>query len=95
MTENDSHYWDLDIPGLSERQARRLATLIRNSGEVGQVILSNPSLVLTLRLDRRTVEALRTAILAGEASNLDRRDEDVIRGVVEDLDDWLASNTPP
>lgn len=91
ITESGSQYWDLDIPGLNEAQARRLASMILEAGEVQQAILSDPALTLTLRLDRHTVQQLQIAITAALESHADELDDFTLRGVVEDIDEWLAS----
>jgi hypothetical protein len=85
MTSNDSHYWDLDIPGLNEADAKRIASLLRNGGHVDQVILGDPGLCLTLRLDGPTVVALRSLLRLGNDS------DPILRGLLEDLEDWLAT----
>lgn len=94
MTEHGSRYWDLDIPGLDEARARRLASVIRASGEIEQVILCDPSLSLTLRLDRATVQALRDSIATALSGGAKQLDMTTLAGLVEDFDEWLAI-TPP
>jgi hypothetical protein len=91
MTEPGMHYWDLDIPGLDGEEARHLASVIKDHSDVQQVILSDPSLFLTLRLDKRTVEALVQAVTVALREVMDDEDKGVLSGLREDFDEWLAT----
>ncbi|MBT2487687.1 hypothetical protein J7E96_03870 [Streptomyces sp. ISL-96] len=77
-------YWGIDVPGLTEEDASRLASTIRSSGLSPEPILVNPEMFLTLRIDRETAGALRSALLRTQLNP-------IIDGLRESIDDWLDS----
>lgn len=90
MSEDGLHCWDLDLPGLDEAAAHRIAAIIREALPDQQVIVSDPSLALTLRMDRSTVDVLRRAVESELADVRRPEDEPVLRGLAEDFDEWLS-----
>jgi hypothetical protein len=91
VTEVDEpYYWSLDIPGLSEIDARNLLFHVRRSPFGKFASAANPHDFLNVSLDRATVTSLLSALS-------DQHDRAVLTGgnaanasLVEEFREWLA-----
>jgi transaldolase len=82
MTTQPASYWALDFPGLTEDQANEL---VQRASKLGvQGVTLNPSLFLTISMDRDTAEALSSALA-------DKTGDPVAQGLLEAVQSWLAS----
>ncbi len=92
MTSDD--YWNIDIPGLTEEQARALADRLMPEFEFG-VIVTDPRDFMVRGFDRSTVElvahCLRADLTTGGVSH-----EDTVgaMAVLEDCEEWLRQANP-
>ncbi|WP_157696853.1 hypothetical protein [Leifsonia sp. 21MFCrub1.1] len=85
-------YWAIDVPNLSDRDARKLVKYASSLGYDGDVL--SPSIWLTWALDRGSVAMLRSAAKAGLASESGRWSKVEIAGVesmISEMDDWLSA----
>jgi hypothetical protein len=83
-------YWAVDIPGLTERQAKELVQLCEDAGigeEVGCMPV-DPRDFLTVALDRKSVEALVQALDGGQGRSGEADLLEVMAGWL----DWHASH---
>jgi hypothetical protein len=84
-----SEYWSLDIPGLTEEGAERLRQVALGEAEWGATV-SDPGSVMVRGFDRATVELLRKCLVAGLASGgLSHEDRSGAQSMIEDCDGWL------
>jgi hypothetical protein len=67
---SEGQYWSLDIPGLTEAEARQLAEWVEanRAGWFGKASALDPRETLTLHLDRDSVEALHEAFESARES---------------------------
>ena len=93
MTENGADYWSLDIPGLTEEDARRLQAAHLDEFPFG-VLLLDPSVVMVRGYDRATVTLLAKCVEAGLEAGLDHADEAGAMSMLEDYRDWLSQPVP-
>jgi hypothetical protein len=77
-------YWSIDVPGMTEEQARRLASIIRTSGLDLEPLLVNPANFLTFHIDRESAETLRSGLLGIRSNSIGD-------GLRESIEEWLAS----
>ena len=86
----NGEYWNIDIPGLTEQQARSLETRLAPEFDFG-VIVTSPRDFMARGYDRSTVEllahCLRTALAAGRMSHEDTAGA---QSMLEDCDEWLG-----
>ncbi|NCT91504.1 hypothetical protein GXB85_11150 [Cellulomonas sp. APG4] len=90
MTDDALTSWGLDLPGLDADGAHRIAAVIRDTLPDQHVIVSDPSLALTLRMDRATVAALRRTVALALRDISSAAEEPVLRGLAEDFEEWLS-----
>lgn len=80
--------WDVEVSGLSEREARDLATRLSEAGTSASAV--DPALWLTWRLDvesvRMLIGALRTAVDTTE----DPVAQSGLQSLLEDCEFWLT-----
>ncbi|MFD3557187.1 hypothetical protein ACFWWA_34560 [Streptomyces goshikiensis] len=82
--DDQEFYWGIEIPGLTQRQADELLSIVRDSGMGLEPILVNPATFLTLHIDRATAKALMAGLISAEPNP-------IVDGVRESVDDWLDS----
>lgn len=92
-TDPGADYWSLDIPGLTEEDARRLQVAHAPEFPFG-VLVVDPSVALLRGYDRDTVELLVKCLEAGLATGLDHADEAGAMSLLEDFRDWLSGARP-
>lgn len=89
-------YWSVDLPGLTYDEASRLLAWAQaNKVGIGGSLV-DPARTFTRHLDHATTEALHAAVAhyvatAAEHSQ-DAARTQILRGVAEDLDDWLRNS---
>jgi hypothetical protein len=87
---DDSEYWSIDIPGLTEERARALQETLAPEFDFG-VIVTSPRHVMIRGFDRPAVEllahCLRVGLAAGGMSDLDTAGA---QSLLEDCEEWLA-----
>lgn len=86
MPRPDDPYWSLDIPGLTEDQAEQLLATVKEEqfGWFGSGTASDPSIWLTLHLDRATAQMLYDALMSNPETE---------RGLAEPIGEWLQQAT--
>ena len=86
MTPED-RYWAVDLPGLTEGGAAAILEAAKRLNLIGPSAL-DPTTFLTVAMDRDTVVGLATALRRAPESN------DVVTGVLEVFDAWIAYSDP-
>jgi hypothetical protein len=90
--ENSGMYWSVVVPGMTEDQADWM--LARAGGEpyglAGSTV--DPSHLLSLHIDRHSVETLKVSLLMLKSSDANVELRGIGRGLLEALDDWLAAD---
>lgn len=87
ISERDQS-WSLDLPGLTQARAEELVSFARDSGLCKFAAAVDPSLFLTMHLDRASVEAL-LHVIATRPGTPDKSEQMTLRGLAEDLEEWL------
>jgi hypothetical protein len=86
-------YWSIDIPGLTEDQARDFHDRLASEFDLG-VLVSNPTVFMTRGFDRATVELLAQCLRAGlEAGGMSHEDWAGAKSMLEDCESWLEQAT--
>lgn len=83
MRAND-RYWVLDLPGLTKDGADAMLKVARRETDVVGPSAVDPSIYLTLSLDRQTVASIAAAL-----SGINKRNE-IVQSILEEFEDWLA-----
>jgi hypothetical protein len=92
--ENWNEYWSIDIPGMSEEQARSLHARLAPEFEYG-VIVTDPRDFMTRAFDRSTVELLAHCLRAGlSAGGMNREDTAGAQSMLEQCEEWLQQANP-
>ena len=82
-TENDDHYWSVDLVGLTAADARAVVDFASQKLNVVAANAIDPSHWLSLHLDRATAKAIATGLaqIAGQNQSAE--------GLLEDVTEWL------
>ena len=85
-------YWSVDLPGLSEANARRLLAWAESEGAALGGMAVDPAESFSAHLDDATVEALRTALeVALQSESLGPDQAAIVRGFLDQLVEWLST----
>lgn len=90
MSAGPDQSWSLDLPQLTQSGADELVTFAKDTGICELASAVNPSLFLTLHLDRASVSAL-VELLANRPGGNNNDDELVLQGLAEDFGEWLEA----
>ena len=83
-------YWNIDIPGLTERQAHASEERLAGEFEYG-VIVTDPRDFMARGFDRSSVEILAHCLRAGLATGgMSYEDSAGARSMLEDCEEWLT-----
>jgi hypothetical protein len=87
-------YWSVDLPGLSEANAKRvLAWAAEENVSLGGSTV-DPAGSFTSHIDRAMAEFLRDGLrVALDSEALGEGQRSIITGFAETLDEWLANAT--
>ena len=81
--------WSLDIPGLTQQDARRLQEELESQFEFG-VLAIDPGVFMVRASDKATVELLRKCLRAGLATEeFTHEDGAGAMSMLEDCEEWL------
>jgi hypothetical protein len=83
----EDRYWAVDLPGLTEEGAAAILAAAKRLDLVGPSAL-DPTTFLTIAMDRDTVIALATVLRRAPEP------DDVVTGVLEAFDAWIAYSAP-
>lgn len=93
---NEQHawpYWSVDLPGLTEANARRLLVWAEDEDVALGGIAVDPSDAFSVHMDRETVAALLAALeIALRSNELPAEQVEVVRGFADQLGDWMSSS---
>jgi hypothetical protein len=82
-------YWNIDIPGLTKKQARSLQERLAPESKFG-VIVTDPRDLMVRGFDRPTVELLAQCLRAGlAAGGMSHEDTADAQSMLEDCQEWL------
>jgi hypothetical protein len=94
MSARDWPYWSVDLPGLSQAQAVEIISAAERAGLPSGGTAIDPREVLTVHLDRRTVESLHHVLTSNLVSFPSVSEElSIVLGFAEILKDWLYATT--
>lgn len=83
-------YWNIDIPAMTEVQARALEERLAPEFEYG-VVVTGPRDFMARAFDRSTVELLARCMRAGLATGgMSSEDTAGAQDMLEDCEEWLA-----
>ena len=93
VREKDWPYWSVDLPGLSRAQAQELLEMAERAGMPAGGTAVDPESLVTLHLDRATVESLVRVLDAARTNRLtlDIANIRTITGVLEVLQEWIGN----
>jgi hypothetical protein len=87
---SEDPYWSLDVPGLTEAEARQIVEWVKVSGAgwFGKESPLDPRDWLTLHLDRESAQTLHAALTDPREPNSSGR------GLTEAIGKWLQWSAP-
>ncbi len=82
--DSPTHYWSVEIPGLTQEQARWVQERISSDPYRLQAELVDPGSFLTVHLDVESARTIRDSLASRDI-------EGVAGGLQEIINDWLES----
>jgi hypothetical protein len=81
----DDHYWSIDVPGLTEGEAKQLVEWIeaKQFGWTGSATVADPTTSLTLHFDRDSARMLYDGLMSNPETATPEH------GLAEIVRDWL------
>jgi hypothetical protein len=86
----EPYYWSLDIPGLSETDARKILRRVRRRRFGKFASAADPRDFWNVSMDRATVSTLLSALSAQRDRALLMGEKETGDSLIEDLQHWLA-----
>ena len=84
-------YWSVDLPGLSEANARRLLSWAATEGVALDGIAVDPVETFSVHMDAETVAGLLASLeIALRSGELPATQAEVARGIADQLRDWTS-----
>lgn len=94
---NERHvwpYWSVDLPGLTEANARRLLSWAADEDVALGGIAVDPADAFSVHMDRDTVAALLVSLeVALRSDGLSAEQAEVARGFADQLRDWMSNSS--
>ena len=84
----DDRYWSVDIPGLTEGEAKQLVEWVKAQqlGWFGSASAVDPGTFLTLHLDRDSARILHDGLMSNPETATEH-------GLAEAIGDWLSRSS--
>jgi hypothetical protein len=77
-------YWSVDIPGMTRAQLQDLLAWLAEAHPSLHGIPADPKEVMTVHLDRDSVQVIRQALAGLSVSDA------IAKGLIEVIDEWIA-----